>query len=244
MNPSTELGTGFLRKLVYIFLFSAAFAFVEASVVVYLRDLYYPQGFHFPIHIIPDRNLSIELIREFSTLVMMISVAAIAPLYSPPKGGRLFSDGKFWECFGYFLIIFGVWDIFFYVWLKASLGWPESLFTWDILFLIPVPWIGPVLAPVVISAVMILVGVDITRLYYKGYEIKPRFIHWLMVIAGSAIILYTFMSDTDAGFNGKYPKPYNWILFTIGILFYIAAQILLRNKSKSNIVEADPRACL
>jgi hypothetical protein len=237
MNSSTALRTSFLRRLVYIFLFSAAFAFVESSVVVYLRDLYYPQGFHFPIKIIVDRNLVIEVIREFATIVMMISVAALAPLYSSPQrvessteGGRLLPVKKFWERFGYFLIIFGVWDIFFYVWLKASLGWPESLFTWDILFLIPVPWIAPVLAPVIISMVMILIGIDITRLFDKGYNVKPRLIHWLMVIAGSAIILYSFMSDMDAGFNGKYPKPYNWILFTIGILFYIAAQLHLRKK--------------
>jgi hypothetical protein len=208
------------KNLVYVFLFSAAFAFVEASVVVYLRDLYYPQGFRFPIKIIVDRNLIIEVIREFATIVMMISVAVVV-------------SKKFWERFGYFLIIFGVWDIFFYVWLKTSLGWPESLFTWDILFLIPVPWIAPVLAPVIISMVMILIGIDITQLFDKGYNIKPRLIHWLMVIAGTALILYSFTSDTDAGFNGKYPKAYNWVIFIIGILFYISAHLHLRKSKKS-----------
>ncbi len=42
-----------------------------------------------------------------------------------------------------FAIAFGVWDIVFYVCLQLLLGWPASLLTWDILFLIPVPWGRP-----------------------------------------------------------------------------------------------------
>ena len=206
------------RRLLYIILFAASFAFVEAAVVVYLRDIYYPQGFHFPIKHLVDRNLIVELFRELATVIMMISVAALI--------GK-----KFWERFGYFLIIFGVWDILFYVFLKITLGWPESLFTWDILFLIPAPWIGPVLAPVIVSAVMIFIGVDITRMFNRGINIKPKLIHWIIVLTGSALILYTFTSDTDAGFREKFPQPYNWILFSVGILFYLAAQMLLRKKA-------------
>ena len=50
-----------------------------------------------------------------------------------------------------FAIAFGVWDIFFYVFLKLMIHWPESLSTWDILFLIPLPWVGPVWAPVLVA---------------------------------------------------------------------------------------------
>lgn len=216
----------FYRKLLYVFFFAAAFAFVEAAVVVYLRDIYYPQGFHFPIKHLVDRNLIVELFRELATVIMMISVAALI--------------GKnFWERFGYFLIIFGVWDILFYVFLKITLGWPESLFTWDILFLIPVPWIGPVLAPVIVSAVMIIIGVDITRKFNRGINIKPKLIHWMMVLAGSALILYTFTSDTDAGFREKFPQPYNWILFSLGILLYLAAFMSLRGSAseRGNLID-------
>ncbi|MBK6833902.1 MAG: hypothetical protein IPG89_06345 [Bacteroidetes bacterium] len=49
--------------------------------------------------------------------------------------------------FAYFIIAFAIWDIFYYVFLYVLLQWPESLFTWDILFLVPVPWTGPVIAP-------------------------------------------------------------------------------------------------
>ena len=134
----------FYIKVILIFLFTAAFAFVEAAVVVYLRDIYYPGGFSFPLKRHYDLNLYIEVIREFATLVIMFSLSTLL--------GR-----KFWEGFGYFLIIFGVWDIFFYIWLKAAISWPESFFTYDVLFLIPVPWIAPVLAPVLISLVMIAI---------------------------------------------------------------------------------------
>ena len=210
----------FRRNPIYITLFAVSFAFVEAAVVVYLRDLYYPQGFHFPLKMLIDRNLIIELIREFTTIVMMASVAGLA--------GR-----KFWERFGYFLIIFGVWDICFYVWLKAALGWSESPFTWDVLFLLPAPWLGPVLAPILVSATMIFIGVDITRRFAKGIEIRPRLIHWLGVLAGSALVLYSFMNDTAASLHEQMPQPYKWEFFLPGLALYLITYIHLIKQIKN-----------
>ena len=63
-----------------------------------------------------------------------------------------------------FLIAFGVWDLFYYVWLRIVLDWPASLFTWDVLFLIPVPWVGPVVAPVSVACTMIAMGLVLLRL--------------------------------------------------------------------------------
>ena len=63
---------------------------------------------------------------------------------------------------GYTAIAFGVWDIFYYVFLKIIYDWPKSLFDWDILFLLPLPWWGPVLAPVCIAALMIVWGTLVT----------------------------------------------------------------------------------
>ena len=87
----------------------------------------------------------VEQLREASTLVMLIAVAFL--------GGR--SARERW---GVFLAAFGVWDIFYYVWLYALIRWPPSLMTMDVLFLIPVPWVAPVLAPVVVALEMALVG--------------------------------------------------------------------------------------
>ncbi|MFI5144249.1 MAG: hypothetical protein ACHQJ4_01515 [Ignavibacteria bacterium] len=211
------------KNLLYVFLFAAAFAWVESSVVVYLRTIYYPAGFRFPIKTHYDYMLVIELIRELATLVMMVSLSVLL-------------SKKFWEGFGYFLVIFGLWDILFYIWLKVMINWPESLFTFDILFLIPVPWIAPVLAPVIVSLVMIYIGIDIIRFFQRGLYVKPGIIHWAIVLAGTAFILYSFMCDIDAGFHEKYPQPYNWILFLTGIMLFLFAHFHLRKSLLKQII--------
>ena len=139
-----------LRTIVLVSLFAAAFAFVESSVVVYLRQLFYPTGFAFPLKPMPSWLVMVELAREFATLVMLLTVGMIAGKSS-------------WQRFSYFMVGFGVLDIFYYIWLKLLLNWPASLADWDILFLIPLPWIGPVLAPVLVSLVMIAGAVLIIR---------------------------------------------------------------------------------
>ena len=179
------------KKLFFLFLFSIAFAFVESSVVIYLRAIYYPSGFKFPLIRHYDLMLVIELIREFATIIIMVSTSVLI-------------SKKFWEGFGYFLIIFGIWDIFFYVWLKIAINWPESFITPDVLFLIPIPWIAPVLAPILISLIMIIIGTDITKLYNNGIVVNPRIFHWGMVLSGSALIFYSFMSDIDASLHEKF----------------------------------------
>ena len=207
-----------LKKILLVFIFGIAFAYIEAAVVAYLRTIYYPTGFHFPLVMRYDRNLTIEFFREFATLIILFSSSALL-------------SRKFWEGFGYFVIIFGVWDIFYYVWLKVTIGWPASVFDPDILFLIPIPWIGPVLSAVLISLTMIIIGIDITRLFNKGYNVKPKFIHWVLVLAGSALILYSYMSDWGAAFFQKYPKPYNWFMLAGGIILFSIAYLHLRKSA-------------
>ena len=75
----------------------------------------------------------VEIAREAATIVMLLCVAFIA---EKTRRGR----------FACFMLVFGVWDIAYYLWLWATLSWPPSLFTWDILFLIPLIWTGPVIA--------------------------------------------------------------------------------------------------
>lgn len=111
-----------IRKILSIIVFSISMALVEAGVVIYLRALYYPDGFAFPLEIITKRHFIVEIGREAATILMIISVAAL-------------TGKRFWEKFAYFLICFGFWDIFYYIWLKVAIGWPSSLLDWDILFL-------------------------------------------------------------------------------------------------------------
>ncbi len=125
-----------IRRPLWVALYAIAMAAVESAVVVYLRALHGgAEPLSVLLHEIPDRLVAIEVGREAATLVMIVAVAAIA-------------GSNVWERFLYFALAFGLWDIFYYVWLWVFIGWPPSLFTWDVLFLIPVPWLGPVLAPV------------------------------------------------------------------------------------------------
>jgi len=200
--------------------FSIAFAFVEASVVVYLRAIYYPEGFAFPLKLMSSHHIAVELSREVATIVMLAAAGMLA--------------GKSrWEKFSYFLIAFGVWDIFYYVWLKLTLHWPATLFDWDILFLIPLPWIGPVIAPVLASIVMIAGGVLIIRRQEREGVFRTTRLMQALALIGTAVILYSFLNDTDATLGLQVPKPYRYELMAAGLLCYAIVLTLVGRGSKS-----------
>jgi hypothetical protein len=213
--------TDFHKKIFYISLFAVAMAYFESAVVVYLRELYYPEGFSLPLKDIDTRMIRIELFRELATLIMLITVSAIC--------GK-----KFWERFGYFIILFGIWDIFYYLFLKITLGWPSSLFEWDVLFLIPYPWIGPVIAPSLVALLMVIIGISITNLFNKGCNFKPTLITWLLAIIATGMILYSFVYDTDATLRLESPHPYLYWLLISGLTLYIVAYLLSYKKANSN----------
>lgn len=213
---------------------------LEAAVVVYLRQLYYPAGFDFPLVLIPDRTLSVELTREIATIVMLVCVGLLA------GKNRL-------QKFAYFIFAFGAWDLFYYAGLKFFLGWPPSLLTWDVLFLIPVTWLGPVLAPMICALTMVLVSMRVVALQEKGYEVKINALQASLMSLGAFIIFYTFIRDytrlliwngfpsgpfTPAG-GEKFrqlislyvPVHYNWYLFSFGELLILAAAALLLKKA-------------
>jgi hypothetical protein len=198
------------RILILVAIFAIAFAFVEAAVVTYLRAIYYPQGFSFPLRIMGSSHVSVELIRELSTIVMLIVVGLLAGTTR-------------WQKFSYFLIAFGVWDIFYYVWLKVILNWPATLFDWDILFLIPLPWIGPVIAPILISLVMIVGGILTIKKEDGDGEVHPPLSVWLISGFASLMALFTFVVDTGATFHSQLPKPFDYEFFVPAILLYLFA---------------------
>ncbi len=206
-------------KIILLSLFAVAMGYFEAAVVVYLRDLLYPDGFSFPLRDMPVKIIVVELFRELSTMVMLVAVAALS--------GR-----RFWERFGFFIFIFGVWDIFYYIWLKVIINWPPNLLEWDILFLIPAPWIAPVIAPMSISILMIFIGLSIINLFCKGRDFKPILVTWALAILATASILFSFMRDRDAMFNKQTPEPYLYGLLVLGLIFYIIAYFLSYKKAK------------
>ena len=92
--------------------------------------------------------------------------------------------------FAYFLISFAVWDIFYYVFLKVFIDWPENFMTWDILFLLPVAWIGPVIAPITLSLLMIAIAL---MLIAKNTPLNWK--EWTLYISGAFISILSFTVD-------------------------------------------------
>jgi uncharacterized membrane protein (DUF2068 family) len=163
-------------------LFSIAMGFLEAAVVIYLRKLYYPEGFEFPMVPMGQDVMATELLREVSTIVMLLSA-----------GGMLARSAL--ERFAWFIFCFGVWDLIYYFGLWAVLGWPSSLATWDVLFLLPLPWFGPVYAPALVAVGLILLAVIIIlgRRMDPGFRVSKK--EWLLMIGGAFIIILSFVLD-------------------------------------------------
>jgi hypothetical protein len=205
-----------LRNLPAVILWAVAFAFVEAAVVEYLRALYSPSshgGFSFPIMTVAqlrylgwehERRLLIEIGREFCTLVMLASVAAAVG-----RNRR--------EAWAYFLVAFGVWDIFYYLWLRLLVAWPLSLMTWDLLFLIPVPWVSPVLAPVLISLAMCGSGIVVLWCERRGRPLHATWTDWAVVTGGGLTVIVSFCWDYRSIMAGGQPQPFLWPLFFVGL---------------------------
>ena len=157
---------------------------------------------------------------------MLLAVALIA--------GRSFYEG-----FAFFSIIFAVWDIFYYFWLKVILGWPQGIFDWDILFLIPMPWIGPVLSPIIVSLCLIIGASLILKRIWSGGTFTPNFREWAIAVCGAFLILLSYVLDSDAAAGSTMPEPYPWMLLAAGAAagFYALARSLIRTRNGGKTVE-------
>lgn len=193
------------RRLLLVWIFAIAMGWLEAAVVVYMRLLFYPEGFAFPLKTIPWNIGVVEIAREVSTLVMLVIVGMLA--------GR-----KPIEKFAYLLGAFGLWDIVYYIGLHLSLGWPESLLTWDLLFLIPLPWVGPVLAPVLVALAMIAANVMIVLQEDRKRPMDPILLFWLLEIAAGLIIIVSFILDWKTAFSSGEPDRFHWDIFLLGYI--------------------------
>lgn len=222
-------GSGpFRRTIAGLALFAIAFGYVEAAVVAYLRAMYaplraqlYPKtaGELFPLLSLAQlralgpqhvARLNIELGRELATLVMLAG-AAVAATRRPR------------EWVAAFLLCFGIWDLSFYAFLKALLGWPESFATWDILFLLPVPWVGPVLAPVVVSISMTCAGLAMLWRESVARPVRLGAAGWAGVVLGGALVFLAFIADFRNTASGGNPNGFHWWLFAIGELVGVGA---------------------
>ena len=193
-----------------VMFFAIAMAWLEAACVFYIRalvDRIEPyQANPLPMNAALG---NVELLREATTLVMIATLGVLA--------------GRTWRRrAGYAALAFGAWDIFYYVFLRLISDWPRTLLDWDILFLLPLPWWGPVLAPVSIALVMILWGTLATQ---SGDGATDARWAWVPGGAGIVLALAVFMSDAWRALpDGRgavlqvLPTTFNWPLFWLALL--------------------------
>ncbi|MGZ8938430.1 MAG: hypothetical protein ACXW32_04385 [Limisphaerales bacterium] len=191
-----------------IAVFAVAMGYLESAVVFYLRtminrlDPYQPNP-------LPNFGglAAAELGREFATMVMLLTIGWLS--------------GRTWRGrLGFALLTFGIWDIAYYVFLIPLTDWPTSIFDWDILFLIPLPWWGPVWSPLSIALLMIAFGLLTTVLEQGEPPIWPRRASHVLCTVGIALALYVFMADAIGAVTGGeqalrhlLPIYFNWPLF-------------------------------
>jgi len=231
--------------LLVVTIFCIAMGLLESAVVIYMREILYPEGFGFPLSpVLPDLMLT-ELLREVATIVMLLGIGFLA--------GRNKS-----ERFAWFLYSFAIWDIFYYVFLWLLIGWPSSLMTYDVLFLLPSTWIGPVITPIIISLTMIGFALIILVKNRQNQDIKIPGISWLLLITGSVILILGFIWDYSAFImetmtikeiwtlpkdhvlklaTEYVPRKFNWFLYILGELVILSGILYfyLRISKRSSV---------
>ena len=199
-----------VKRILWVGVFAIAMAFLEAAVVVYLRRVYGITDLMLSVPPFDPRIGAIEFGRELSTLVMLLSVGIVA-------GQNLQSR------LGVAIFAFGLWDVFYYIWLRVFIGWPSSLLDPDLLFLIPLPWWGPVLSPVLIALLMVVVGVLLSLSEEIQIILCFTRINLAILLVGMLVVLYTFMADALAllpadaqALSQVKLSRFNWPVYIIG----------------------------
>ena len=212
--------------------FAVAMAWVESAVVLYLRSLSQQFDPYEPFQLPLGSNiLGAEMVREAATLLMLGSVGWLA---GQTRRSRV----------ALAIVAFGTWDIFYYVFLVPLTGWPRSLLDWDILFLLPLPWWGPVLAPTLIACVMIVGGTLVALRDSPEQPICPSRYPSLAALVGGTLALYVFMEDALRAlpegveqFVDLRPERFDWPLFLLAVVLLSApvVEVAWRARTSADI---------
>ncbi|MCD6577563.1 MAG: hypothetical protein J7K66_06080 [Anaerolineaceae bacterium] len=200
-----------VKKFWWVGLFAIAMAYVESTVVVYIRRIYGISDLLLDIPPFDPVIAPIEVGRELGTLIMLLGVG--------------WAVGKSLQSrLSFTFFTFGIWDIFYYIWLRVLIGWPNSLFSPDLLFLIPLPWWGPIIAPMLIAFLMVAGGILAVISEDKERKIRFSAFNWIALIAGVLILLYSFMEDALAIMPANVetlaqlrPTSFNWLIYILGL---------------------------
>lgn len=216
--------SGFLRRAMIVGAYAFSMAYLESAVVVYLqRALSMTPATLFPLR---DQTTlgglgSIELGREVATLVMLVTLGWLA--------GRTPLERLAWTS-----VAFGIWDIGYYFWLWVFIGWPSSLGTTDLLFLIPVPWVAPVWAPMLVSLALTVFGLSVARRIRGGLPMILQPKHWLLLVVGGLVVIGSFTLDAAHILDGGMPSAFAWPVFVVGVaLAALGVALPLRSSSNS-----------
>jgi hypothetical protein len=218
------------HRLPLVAAYAVAMAYVEAAVVAYLREVYGIEDVLRDLPAAADHITLIEVGRETATLIMLLALGWLA--------GRCRQDRA-----GYCAFAFGLWDIAYYAWLELFLGWPRSLLDWDLLFLIPVPWWAPVLAPTLLAATICLCGAAAVLQVDRGTVWRLTAANVSVATAGLALVLYTFTADAlwalpqgiDAVARVR-PIHFRWPLFLLGFVMILWAGLRVTWPGRSRLL--------
>jgi hypothetical protein len=202
---------------VAIWLLALAFGVIEGAVAVYLREIYVRDAslgvssripdLAITLVSLPERLVSLEIVREACTMILLAATAWLS--------GRRLADR-----IGVFLLAFGIWDLVYYVVLRVFLGWPSRVNTWDVLFLIPVPWVAPMWTPALIAVLFVVAG---SYLFWTGE--RPRRYGWgdaAALLGGALLTTASFLVESDSAVVHRIPDRFPLWLYWSGVLLAAA----------------------
>ena len=206
--------------------FGVAFGYLEAAVVVYLRAAI-GAGTVLPTATGDAYTAyqSVEVLREAATLAMIATVGWLA--------GRSGLERLAWAA-----VVFGTWDITYYAGLHWAIGWPSTLEDWDVLFLIPGPWVGPVWAPIVVSLALVVVGLLAGVRFRGGGRVAVGRVEAIAGLSGGLLVIGSFLLDAPRVLAGDANPWMGWPLFWIGMA--LAATAAFRSLRRGRLPEAIP----
>jgi hypothetical protein len=205
----------FLRRALTVGLYAAAMAYLEAAVVVYLqRALAIEPAALFPLR--DQATLGglgvIEVGREGATLLMLATVGWLA--------GRTGLERLAWAA-----VAFGIWDIGYYAWLWVFIGWPATLGATDLLFMLPVPWVAPVWAPVAVSLALVGFGLVVARRLRRGDPLRVGHGQLAAGFGGGIVVIVSFTLDAGRVLAGGMPSDFAWPVFVAGMTLAVGGAV-------------------
>ncbi len=207
-------------RLLCVTLFAIAMGFLEAICVVYIREKLFSPGTDTQEIIAQLGHFGIEHVREVCTIVMLLTVAWIAGFNARTRTAMFF-------------LMFGIWDITYYIGLRVFTGWPASLLDWDCLFLIPDPWFSPVLAPVLISVYLVVSCVLLILREITASSLRLTRVVLSLQLVGFGLWYWSFLKDSDIIMTGGYSGvEYSWLLF-LGGMFFVLFGLIVAMKQRS-----------